>query len=232
MHGKTTVVGFLVLAVVHGFPVLLSQTKPAQDVRPVGIELPVTLRKSVTAGNTPVGTKVEATLSIATLLKGVVVPRGAVFSGEVTTSVAKSKTGASRLGVCTDLVHWKNGSLKVKTCLTAWYYPMAAALASDSADRGPPVDNPRTWNGPGSHPGVGIPPAQPFPPHDSRLDPGATPSAPASVIAAHRVVMTGVDSTINGDGEVTIASTRFNIKLDTRTTYVLATGDLKAGGRP
>ncbi len=52
------------------------------------------MRQNVVAGKTPVGTKVEAKLTIATLVKGTVIPEGAVFSGEVVDSVAKSGHGA------------------------------------------------------------------------------------------------------------------------------------------
>jgi hypothetical protein len=38
--------------------------------------------------------------------------------------------------------------------------------------------------------------------------------------------MKNVDSTRTSDGAVTLASKRFNIKIDRLTTYVLATGDL------
>src|SRR5277367_4444886 len=49
-------------------------------------EFPVTMRQNVKAGKTPVGTKVEAKLTTATLVKGAVIPAGAIFSGEVVES--------------------------------------------------------------------------------------------------------------------------------------------------
>jgi len=49
-------------------------------------EFPVVFQSSVTAGKTPVGTKIQAKLSIATLLNGTVVPRNAGFSGEIVVS--------------------------------------------------------------------------------------------------------------------------------------------------
>src|SRR5271167_996536 len=54
-----------------------------------GLEFPVFMRQKVVAGTTPVGTKVEAKLAVATLVNGTVVPQDALFSGEVTESVAK-----------------------------------------------------------------------------------------------------------------------------------------------
>src|SRR3974377_1143289 len=70
----------------------LCEQKPAPS-GPAGVrEFPVTLRQKVEAGATPVGTKVEAELVVATLVDGVVIPRDAVFTGEVVESAAKSAT--------------------------------------------------------------------------------------------------------------------------------------------
>jgi len=42
-----------------------------------GLEFPVIMRQNVAAGKTPVGTKVQAKLVVATLVDGVVVPQDA-----------------------------------------------------------------------------------------------------------------------------------------------------------
>ncbi len=76
---------------------LFSQSKSEQPKPPVpssslAREFPVTMRQKVVAGKTPVGTKVEANLTIATLVDGKVIPMGATFSGEVVDSAANSAT--------------------------------------------------------------------------------------------------------------------------------------------
>src|SRR5277367_862904 len=74
--------------VISNHPLLLAQSKvpspssPATSVASVQ-EFPVTMRQNVKAGKTPVGTKIEARLTIATLVNGAVIPAGAIFSGEV-----------------------------------------------------------------------------------------------------------------------------------------------------
>src|ERR1035438_6790331 len=62
-------------------------------------EFPVVFERSVTAGKTPVGTTIQAKLSIATLLNGIVVPQNAKFSGEIVVSQARTKNQASRLSL-------------------------------------------------------------------------------------------------------------------------------------
>ncbi len=123
-------VGHAVLTVVLGSAallsqVLLSQTTPAANSFPAGLEFPVNMRQTVAAGKTPVGTKVQAKLTVATLVGGVVVPQDAILSGEVTESVAKSATNPSRLAIRMDSAQWTNGSAPIKVYLTAWYYPVA-----------------------------------------------------------------------------------------------------------
>src|SRR5262249_56546059 len=77
---------------------------------------------------------VEAKLTIATLVKGAVVPKGAVLSGEVTESTAKSENIPSRLAIRMDSARWKDGSTDLKVYLTAWYYP----LKSENRDQDSP----------------------------------------------------------------------------------------------
>ena len=55
---------------------LLGQTTPAAHSFPAGLNFPVNMRQTVAAGKTPVGTKVQAKLTVATLVGGVVVPAG------------------------------------------------------------------------------------------------------------------------------------------------------------
>src|SRR5215510_1301571 len=108
---------------------LLAQDKPAS--MPALNEFPVTLKQNVAAGKTPVGTKVEAKLAVATLMNGTVIPRNAVFSGEVIESSAKSDSDPSRLAIRIDSVRWKSGSSPVAVYLTNWYYPVRITPAQD-----------------------------------------------------------------------------------------------------
>jgi hypothetical protein len=193
-------------------------------------EFPVTFKQNVAAGKTPVGTKVEAKLAVATLMNGTVIPRNAVFSGEVVESSAKSGADPSRLAIRMDSVRWKNGSSPVTVYLTSWYYPVRITPAQDLM-YGPP-DGPvsKTWNGAGTYPDPSSPASQPFPGRQQAKGPDmTTPDCTASCISDHPTVMKDIASTIQPSGEITLTSTRFNIKLDKVTTYVLAAGDLKPG---
>jgi len=219
---KTIPVGHAVLTVVLGSAVLLSQPTPAARSLSAGLEFPVIMRQNVAAGKTPVGTKVQAKLAVATLVGGVVVPQDAILSGEVTESVAKSATDPSRLAIRMDSAQWTNGSAPIKVYLTAWYYPVATPADQDLSSGLPDAgNNPKLRTG-GVYPGMRNPTSPPFSGSD-------TGPAPASDISKHRVLMKNVESTRNSDGAVTLTSKRFNIKLDKTTTYVLATGDLARG---
>jgi len=221
------------LKVVLGSAVLLSQlllsqlslAQPAPAARslPAGLEFPVIMQQNVAAGKTPVGTKVQAKLVVATMVSGVVIPQGAILSGEVTDSTAKSATDPSRLAIRMDAAQWANGSAPLKVYLTAWYYPAATSAADQDLASGLPDagNNPRPRMG-GVYPGQRNPTSPPFSGSD-------TGSSPAPDISKHRILMKNVESTRNNEGAVTLTSKRFNIKLDKQTTYVLATSDLARG---
>jgi hypothetical protein len=241
---KRMVIEAMVLTVVLGCARLLgqptiSQRTPAQHA-PAGssssgaLEFPVVMRQNVAAGITPVGTKVQAKLAVATLVDGVVVPRDAIFSGEVTESVAKSATDPSRLAIRMDSAQWKKGSAPVglslasKVYLTAWFYPAAETRAQDLSDESPD-DASQSWNHRNRAPTFPDPNAsasEPFPGRGASTDPGSSPPSPSSNISKHRALMKNVESTRASDGAVTLTSKSFNIKIDKLTTYVLATGDL------
>jgi len=246
---KTIVVLHAISTVVLGGGALLgqqtlgqqtpSQQTPAQHT-PAGsssagaLEFPVIMRQNVAAGTTPAGTKVQAKLEVATLVDGVVVPRDAIFSGEVTESVAKSATGPSRLAIRMDSAQWKKGlapivlSLASKVYLTAWYYPVAETRTQDRSDE-PPDDTPHSGkhrNRTPTFPDPNAPASEPFPGRGAGTDPDSSPPSPSSNISKHRALMKNVEPTRNSDGAVTLTSKSFNIKIDKLTTYVLATGDL------
>src|ERR1700757_2908294 len=83
---------------------LSAQEKPETSTPGSMQEFPVILQQTLIAGKTPVGTKVQAKLSLATLLNGIVLPRNAVFSGEVVESIAKTKSEPSSITIRMDSV--------------------------------------------------------------------------------------------------------------------------------
>jgi hypothetical protein len=178
-------------------------------------EFPVTMRQNVKAGKTPVGTKIEAKLTIATLVNGAVIPAGAIFSGEVVESAAKSSTDPSRIAIRMDSVQWKNASKPITVYLTAWYYPLE--MQGLDRDHGDCQSAARGINCPL---GTGMPGTR-FPPDTLPPPPKPEPTS--------RVAMKDVESVRAADGTIALTSTHSNISLDKTTTYVLATGDLTTG---
>jgi len=232
-------------AIVLGSAFLLAQVPKAQKVPEAGsssagpsspdtgasaadgcveCELPIVLRQSVEAGKTAVGTKVEARLVMATMINGAVLPRGAVISGEVTESVAKSNNSPSRLAIRMDSAQWKNGEAKFKVYLTAWYFPLAAPMAPQDLSYGPPGDR-RNWGGVNPTVDTTDPP-NPSQRLSTQQDNGVNVDAPGSIISSKRALMKNVKSASGADGSVVLVSSRSNIKLDKVTTYVLAMNEL------
>ena len=181
------------------------------------------MQQNVAAGKTPVGAKIQAKLEVATLMDGKVIPRSAVFSGEVIESAAKTATDPSRLAIRIDSVLWKKGSASLTAYLTAWYYPMRDATGQD-LQYGPTQSAKGTWNGQGQYPDPNSKIYKPFPGSDSGNDASA-PNTPSSTPSNRRVLMKDVESAKNNDGVIAIVSRNSNIKLDKLTTYVLSTGD-------
>jgi len=228
-----TIVVRLLVTVFFCSAALLSQEKTDQQkaIHPPPIasatqEFPVIMRQNVVAGKTPVGTKVEARLTMATFMSGKVVPEGAIFSGVVVESAAKSATSPSRLSIRMDSVQWKKDSAPVTAYLTSWYYPVSMTANNDPSNQslGGIHGDIGMQRGTGSRTGPSGSP--PFP--NSTQQGPDVPSQPASNISDHRVEMKDVESQRVGDGSLSISSSRINIKLDKSTTYVLATGELAA----
>lgn len=227
-------------AIVLSSAVLLGQTPKAHEAEAspaadtgasatdvcAGCELPITLRQSVEAGKAAVGTKVQAQLIMATMIKGAVLPRGAVISGEVIESVAKSHDSPSRLAIRMDSAQWKNGEAKLKVYLTSWYYP-PAPLPPPNISYVPQGDR-RNWGG--TDPTVDTTdPPNPAQRMSTHQDTGMNAGAPATVISAKRVPIKNVTSASGADGTVVLLSSRSNIKLNKVTTYILAVNDLAPG---
>jgi len=206
-----------VLLAVMSTGVIWGQGKPSSQPP---LEFPVTMRQNVVAGKTPVGTKVEANLTLATLVSGKVIPSGATFSGEIVESTAKTATSPSRLAIRMDSAHWKNGSVTVRAYLTAWYYPIL--ISTDlQPDPAPDIHGDITT---GRH-SRSANSTTPFPDASGRTD------MPTSAVSEHRVLMKEVDSTKLEGGGFVLTSTHLNLKLDRTNTYVLATGELGGVGK-
>lgn len=197
-------------------------TTSAAPAAPAAQEFPVMLQQNVTAGKTAAGTKVKAKLAVATLENGTVIPRNAIFSGEVVESVAKTSAGPSRLAIRMDSAEWKNGTAPVKLYLTSWFYPSVAEPGQE-LQYGPPQSEKGSWNGSGEYPGPKV--YRPFPRSDSDSDSGA-PDTPSSISSSHRVMMKNIEPERLGDGTIGLVSTHSNIKVDRYTWYVLATDNL------
>lgn len=204
-----------------------SQERAATTPAPsAAVEFPVIMQQNVTAGKTQAGTKVEAKLEVATMVNGAVIPRNAVFSGEVIDSVAKTKTDPSRIAIRMDSARWKDGSAQLKVYLTAWYYPTQDVGGQD-LQYGPQQSAKATWNGQGQYPDPNSKSYKPFPGSDSGKESGV-PDTPNAKTSNHRVQMKDVESTTGADGSIALVSKRSNLKLDKLTAYVFSSSDLMA----
>ena len=206
---------------------LFARQNPAPASSSAPQEFPVVLQQSVVAGKTPVGSKIRAKLTVATLVGSTVVPRNAVLSGEVIESVANSATTPSRLAIRMDSAQWKNESVSIRVFLTSWYYP-TVDQTGQNLQYGPEQPAKRTWSGKGEYPNPGTSIYRPFP--EAETDKGTSvPDTPASVTSKHRVQMKNVETEHAQDGAVIIVCRHSSIKLDKLTTYVLANSDLLPG---
>lgn len=212
----------LVLGVSCSLSTAADQT-PKQPALAAAQEYPIILEKGLSAGKTPVGTKIQGKLLMATLVNGKVVPRNAIFSGEVIESQAKTKTDPSRLSILMDLVTWKQGSAAVRVYLTSWYYPTVAD-PGQPLQYGPEQPPSRTWDGKGQYPDANNRVYHPFPGSEPKDQPVPTTANP--VASSHRVLMENIQSEPAADGAIVLVSKRSNIKLDHVTTYVFANQDL------
>lgn len=201
-------------------PSLIALPTPAP---PSAQEFPVMMRQSVVAGKTPVGRKVQAILTIATLVSGKVIPEGAILSGVVVESSAKSVGAPSRLSIRMESVEWKTGSVALTTYLTPWYHPMQLTLGEDRFGDGPNANgehSKRTWAA--YNPNASD--ALLFPSDSNQAQVKTAPPAAMSV-SERRVVMKDVYLEKSHNGGQTLVSNRSNIKLDKSTMYVLTTGE-------
>lgn len=193
----------------------LAQTQPSPAIQ----EFPVMMLENVSAGKTPVGTKVQAKLGVATLVKGTVIPKNAVFSGQVIESIARSKTEPSRLAICMSSVTWKEGSATFKSCLTALYYPTMDE-SGKNLQYAPDKPANRTWNGQGQYPDPNSKSYKPFPGSEDKSS--SVPDTPTSTLSNHHVPMKDVEYASTADGGIALVCKHTNLSLDKLTVYVLA----------
>jgi hypothetical protein len=174
-----------------------AQANPASATSNASVkpELPVTMRESLVAGKTAVGTKVETKLTMATLLNRVVIPEGAILSGEVIESRSMSGGELSRLAIRVDLAKWKDGSTPLKAYLTAWYYPP------------PPMNVEEVGSSHGPVGGFNFPRR----PVDEAPEP-----------TVNRTKLKDIEMERLPDGRISLTSSHSDIKLDKVTVYVLA----------
>jgi hypothetical protein len=208
--------------------ILTCQQQPTASASSAVHEFPVVFQENVVAGKTPAGTKIQAKLAIATLVSGTVVPRNAVFSGEVLESVGKTKSDSSRLAIRFDSAQWKSVTAKTRLYVTTWIYPRVSEAAPE-LQYGPPQSDKKTWNGMGEYPSSD-PTYRPFP--KSTDDKGSSaPETSASVTSDHRIRMKDVESENDKEGVITLVSSHSNIRLDKATMYVLSSSDLASSPR-
>ena len=180
-------------------------------------EFPVVLQQSVEAGKTPVGTKIQAKLAVATLFHGILIPRDAVVSGVIFESVRKSANTPSRLGIRMENAKWKGeATCMMKAYLMPLYYTMTTQSAQGLPNGSPDPEDSRTLNGPAQS---SSPMNRPFP-DNAEASQGAIPAVP--VLSSRPVSMKNVEIEPVEDNGVALVSKHANIKLYKMTTYVLA----------
>jgi len=90
---------------------------------PPSLELTFHLHSELIAGRTPVGAEARAVLSMATLVRGRVIPAGAELIGEVVESSPLSAAAPARLKVRFSRIAWRGQSEPIELYLCNSYYP-------------------------------------------------------------------------------------------------------------
>lgn len=208
-----------VFAVVIGLcgTVALGQQKSTAPSSSPLREFPVVMQQSIEAGKTPVGTKVQAKLAVATTFHGIVIPRNAVVTGVVFESVRKTATAPSRLGIRMENAKWKDeATCMMKAYLMPLYYPVVS-----QAMQGPPAESSDTDSGSMSGSNQSSPMSQPsFGGSNSEAAQEAMPNL--LKLSSRPVSMKNVVIEPVPDNGVELVSQHDNIKLHKMTTYVLA----------
>jgi hypothetical protein len=222
------------LGFVLGVSLLLGQPPPRRLDPSVALEMPVVMRQNIVAGRTEVGTAIQAKLTVATLVNGTVIPKGAILWGEVAESLAKSANAPSRLSVVVKSAQWKDGSkpqifnFPSTLYLTAWYYPVNGPTLTEDIPEDPPSPRRRNSQHIGGSASYPNPNTSDSPGYSKGSASEAKPSGRSAPPAAplHRVLMKNMEAARGSDESIAITCARSDIKLDKSTTYVLATGSL------
>ena len=111
---------------------LASVAQTARTVNANAQEFPAVLLQSVEAGKTAPGTSVSARLMMGTLFNGVVIPEGALLSGVVEESVARSGNAPARLRVHLTQAEWKERTMALNLYLSDQYYPKKYQSSSEN----------------------------------------------------------------------------------------------------
>jgi hypothetical protein len=202
-----------------------SAATPSTAATALAQVFPVVMEQNVVAGKAAVGSKIKAKLVAGTLVNGTVIPKNAVFSGEVLESQAKSSSAPSRLSIRFDSAEWKNGSIPTQLYLTRWYYPVTFEAGPDLQHGAEQAS--RKWNGMGQYPAPNSPAYEPFPADSGQGSPADSPSLVNSSLPR---AMKDVESQRNSDGGIALVSKRSNLKLDKLTIYVFSGNDAPPGG--
>jgi hypothetical protein len=209
------------IAFMLGVACSLAQAQQPKMSSPVQlrIELPAVLQQKVVAGSTAVGTEVRAKLSIATLVNGVVIPDGAVITGKVEESFAKTADSPAHLKIKFESAHWKNGDTTLELYLAGSYYPIEFQGPTDDLSGHGQVGVIVGGNPALGRQTNGLPQRDTETPQDDPTDP--RPNVPHSEMSKHSVRIKNVDTAVAPDGSLEITSKERSLKLDKGVIYSL-----------
>ena len=160
------------------------------------------LKHGLTAGESTVGTPVDATLVVATMVRGTVIPTGAHFFGQVEESIAASAESPARIVVRFAAVRWDKKTIPVELYLTNTYFPRPP----EAGQWGTKVVNMEMVRFMADG-GSSVPVQLLVSPHPAE--------APA------RVAIGSTATILTEDGETAIVSSKKKLHLDRELTYCL-----------
>lgn len=193
-----------------------TQRPPSPSPHPALHEFPLALQQNIESGKVKIGTKVQARLATATMFRGTVIPRDAVFTGVVIESDAKNEKYPAKIAIRMETAEWKGGSTSLTAYLLPLWYPPAIQTAQGPPNGSDDTD-PRTLDG-----GQSQSPMQqrPFPTNDSQAAQSAIPEFPTT--SNRPVQMRNVALVRADEGGAALVSEHTNIRLNKFTTYVFA----------
>jgi hypothetical protein len=183
-------------------------------------EFPALLAQNIEPGKTAVGTAVRARLAIGTLVGGVVVPQGAILSGTVEESLAKTEQALARLKVHITQATWKDHTLPLNLYLSDQYRETPWLEVSDPGVRNQKLrpDASLTWEGTQlrSSKDMSDPAnSSKIPDHIAKVG----EHSGSSLCLAVRLKINGVAAVQDGSGGMVLISEKKKLKLDQSTCY-------------